>query len=188
MNCYVFSRCVSLAKVDTFCGYICMFCLFVTVSPEPWVSWAHNLFQSSMKMRNIAARNDCFMLQYRHFMAWYHHIKSGFACCKRLKQGSASISGGYSDPYEVSFSSLFSYPRIGLAISMPVLPSQTQCTATAPAVHCIRSCSALHPSSQCTAFSPQVRASVPASTCIRPCKYVQPSPQVRASVLASTCV
>ena len=30
-------------------------------------------------------------------------------------------------------------------------PSQTQCTATAPAVHCIRPCSALHPPLHCTA-------------------------------------
>ena len=41
-----------------------------------------------------------------------------------------------------------------------------QCTATAPAVHCIRPRSALHP----------------------PRKYLQPSLQVRATVLASTCV
>ena len=38
------------------------------------------------------------------------------------------------------------------------LQPSPQCTATAPAVHCIRPCSALHPSSQ-------VRASVLASTC-----------------------
>ena len=44
-------------------------------------------------------------------------------------------------------------------------PSQMQCTATVPAVHCNRSCSALHPPPQCT-------ASVLASTCVRPCKYV----------------
>ena len=37
-------------------------------------------------------------------------------------------------------------------------PSQMQCTATLPAVHCNPSCSALHPSLQCT-------ASVLASTC-----------------------
>ena len=30
-------------------------------------------------------------------------------------------------------------------------PSQTQCTATVPAVHCNRLCSALHPSLHCTA-------------------------------------
>ena len=44
-----------------------------------------------------------------------------------------------------------------------LLPSQTQCTATAPAVHCNRSRSALHPSLQCT-------ASVHANTYNRPCK------------------
>ena len=69
--------------------------------------------------------------------------------------------------------------RIGLAISVPVLP-------ISDAVHCNRLCSALHPSSQCTASSMLVLATFPASTCIRPRKYVQPSPQVRASVLAST--
>ena len=41
-------------------------------------------------------------------------------------------------------------------------------------------CSALQPSPQCTATAPAVH-------CIRPCKYVHPSSQVRASVLASTC-
>ena len=46
-----------------------------------------------------------------------------------------------------------------------------QCTATAPAVHCIRPCSALP-------LFPQVCATVPASTCVRPCKYVNPFPQV----------
>ena len=30
-------------------------------------------------------------------------------------------------------------------------PSQTQCTATAPAVHCNRPCTALHPPLHCTA-------------------------------------
>ena len=41
-------------------------------------------------------------------------------------------------------------------------------------------CSALQPSPQCTATAPAVH-------CIRPRKYLQPSSQVRASVLASTC-
>ena len=60
-------------------------------------------------------------------------------------------------------------------------PSQTQCTATAPAVHCNRLCSALHPSLQCT-------ASFPANVCNRSRKRLQPFPQVRATVLASTYV
>ena len=61
--------------------------------------------------------------------------------------------------------------RIGLAISVPVLP-------ISDAVHCNRSCSALQPPLQCT-------ASVLASTCIRPRKYVHPSLQVRASEIGS---
>ena len=60
------------------------------------------------------------------------------------------------------------------------LQPSPQCTATVPAVHCIRPCSALHPSLQ-------VLASVLARTCIPPRTYLQPSSQVRASVLASTC-
>ena len=57
--------------------------------------------------------------------------------------------------------------RIGLAISVPVLP-------ISDAVHCNRSRSALHPPLQCT-------ASVLAVHCLFSRKYVQPSPQVRAS-------
>ena len=83
----------------------------------------------------------------------------------------------------------FLLSKIGLAISMPLLPiseavhcnrsrsalqPSTQCTATVHAVHCIPPRSVLHPSTQ-------VRATLHASTCIRPRKYVQPSLQVRAS-------
>ena len=53
------------------------------------------------------------------------------------------------------------------------LQPSPQCTATAPAVHCIRPCSALHPSLQ-------VRASLLARTCNPPRTYLHP-------VLASTC-
>ena len=62
-----------------------------------------------------------------------------------------------------------------------------QCTATAPAVHCIRPRSALHPSSQCTASSMLIHATFPASTCNRPCKYLR-SPQSIASFPASVCL
>ena len=66
-------------------------------------------------------------------------------------------------------------------------PSQTQCTATAPAVHCNRLCSALHPSLQCTASSTLIHAFFPASTCNRPCKYLR-SPQSIVSFPASVCL
>ena len=67
----------------------------------------------------------------------------------------------------------FLLSRTGLTISVSlfarlrrsaVQPS-LQCSATAPAVHCIRPCSALH----------------------SPRKYVQPFPQVLATILARTC-
>ena len=81
-------------------------------------------------------------------------------------------------------------------------PSQTQCTATVPAVHCIRPRSALHPFPQCTATAPAVHcnrprsalhpppqctASVLAVHCIRSRKYLHPFPQVLATIPASTC-
>ena len=47
-------------------------------------------------------------------------------------------------------------------------PSQTQCTATVPAVHCNRPRSALQPPLQCT-------ASVLALHCIRPCSASFPA-------------
>ena len=47
--------------------------------------------------------------------------------------------------------SLFSYQNRTGDYGAPFCPSQTQYTATALAVHCNRSCSALHPSLQCTA-------------------------------------
>ena len=90
------------------------------------------------------------------------------------QKGSVDKSGGgYCDPYGACLSSLF-LSRIGLTISVPVLP-------ISDAVHCNRSRSALHPPLQCT-------ASVPAVHCLFSRKYVQPSPQVRAIVPASTCV
>ena len=45
-------------------------------------------------------------------------------------------------------------------------PSQTQCTATAPAVHCIRPCTALHPSLQCTASFPACFSLTEPKTCL----------------------
>ena len=60
----------------------------------------------------------------------------------------------------------FLLSRIGLTISVPVLP-------ISDAVHCNPSCSALHPPLQCT-------ASVLARTCNRPRKYVHPSSHVLA--------
>ena len=69
--------------------------------------------------------------------------------------------------------------RIGLAISVPVLP-------ISDAVHCNRSCSALQPPLQCTASVLAVHCILQASTSNLSRKYVHPSPQVRATVLAST--
>ena len=71
--------------------------------------------------------------------------------------------------------------RIGLAISVPVLP-------ISDAVHCNRSCSALQPPLQCTASVLAVHCILHASTSNLSRKYVHPSLQVRASVLASTCI
>ena len=48
------------------------------------------------------------------------------------------------------FSSLFSYPEQDWRLLCQFYPSQTQCTATAPAVHCIRHCSALR--GKCDSF------------------------------------
>ena len=53
-------------------------------------------------------------------------------------------------------------------------PSQTQCTATAPAVHCIRPCSALHPSLQCTASFHR--------------KRLHPFPQTFATAIVNVCI
>ena len=65
----------------------------------------------------------------------------------------------------------FLLSRIGLAITMPLfvhlrrsaLQPPSQCTATAPAVHCIRPCSALH-------LFPQTFASRVANVIIPGCK------------------
>ena len=64
------------------------------------------------------------------------------------------------------FSLPFLLSRIGLAISVPVLP-------VSDAVHCNPSCSALRPPLQCT-------ASVLAVHCNRPRTYLQPSSHVLA--------
>ena len=95
-------------------------------------------------------------------------------CQKSFSAVRQKYPGGCSAPMESS-SLPFLLSRIGLAITVcQFCPSQTQCTATALAVHCNRSCSALHPSLQCTASSTLIHATFPASTCIRPCKYVRP--------------
>ena len=84
--------------------------------------------------------------------------------------------------------------RIGLAISVPVLP-------ISDAVHCNRSCSALQPPLQCTASVlavhcilhaniynlsrkrlqpfPQTFATAPANVCNRPCKRLRGKPLFR---------
>ena len=107
-----------------------------------------------------------------------HPNKSG------REDGSVEISaqrrfpGGYSDPYGVCLSSLFSCLKRGLTVSVPVLPisdavhcnrsrsalqPSLQCTASAIAVHCIFSRKRLHPPSQ--TFASRV-----ANVIIRPCK------------------
>ena len=89
--------------------------------------------------------------------------------------------GGYSQPYGVSLSSLFPYPEQDWRFRCQFCPSQTQCTATAPAVHCNRSRSALQPPLQCTASVLAVHCILHASTSNLSRKYVHRSPQVRAS-------
>ena len=64
----------------------------------------------------------------------------------------------------------FLLSRIGLAISVPVLP-------ISDAVHCNRPRSALQPSPQCTATAPAVH-------CIRPRSALRPSLQVRVFLLS----
>ena len=65
--------------------------------------------------------------------------------------------------------------------AVPFCPSQTQCTATASAVHCNRSCSALHPSLQCT-------ASVLAVHCIFSRKRLHPGLQTLSSWVANVII
>ena len=74
----------------------------------------------------------------------------------------------------------FLLSRIGLAISVPVLP-------ISDAVHCNRPRSALQPLPQCTASVLAVHCILHANICNLSRKYVQPSSQVRATVLAGTC-
>ena len=74
----------------------------------------------------------------------------------------------------------FLLSRIGLAISVPVLP-------ISDAVHCNRPRSALQPLLQCTASVLAVHCILHANICNLSRKYVQPSSQVHATVLASTC-
>ena len=64
--------------------------------------------------------------------------------------------------------------RIGLAISVSVLP-------ISDAVHCNRSCSALHPSSQCTASVLAVHCILHANICNLSRKRLQPPLQTFAS-------
>ena len=60
----------------------------------------------------------------------------------------------------------FLLSRIGLAISVPVLP-------ISDAVHCNRSCSALQPSPQCTASVLAVHCILHANICNRPRRYLR---------------
>ena len=67
----------------------------------------------------------------------------------------------------------FLLSRIGLAISVPVLP-------ISDAVHCNRPRSALQPLPQCTASVLAVHCILHANICNLSRKYVQPSSQVLA--------
>ena len=78
-----------------------------------------------------------------------------------------------------------------------------QCSATAPAVHCIRPRSALYPPHTCNLSRkylqpfPQVLATIPARTCARPCPYLRektplfrissPSPTISLPCLLAYC-
>ena len=63
---------------------------------------------------------------------------------------SSSAKGTMENPYSMSkYQDLRENDLWGRLL---VLAWRTQCTATAPAVHCNRLCSALDPSLQCTAF------------------------------------
>ncbi len=99
-------------------------------------------------------------------------------CRKSFSAVQQKYPGGCSAPMESS-SLPFLLSRIGLAITVPLfahlrrsaLQPPSQCTATAPAVHCIRPCSALHPPHTCNLSR----------------KYLQPSLHVLATAPASTC-
>ena len=92
-------------------------------------------------------------------------------------------------------SSLFSYPEQDRRYWCQFYPSQTQCTATVPAVHCNRPRSALHPPLQCTASArtylvyfkrkymrpPRITfATADANVINRGCKRYKPLPQTFA--------
>ena len=100
-----------------------------------------------------------------------------------MKSGNIQV-GGYNDSI-FSPSSLIQN-RIGdfgvtfTHLRRSALQPFLQCTATAPAVHCIRPCSALHPSLQCT-------ASFPANVCTRHRKRLHPPSQTFASAIANVC-
>ena len=70
--------------------------------------------------------------------------------------------------------------RIGLAISVPVLP-------ISDAVHCNRSCSALQPPLQCTASVLAVHCILHANICNLSRKRLQPPLQTFASAIANVC-
>ena len=109
-----------------------------------------------------------------------HPNKSG------REDGSVGISaqrrfpGGYSDPHGVCLSTLFLLSRIGLAISVPLLP-------VSDAVHCNRLCSAVQPSTQCTASVLAVHCILHANICNLSRKRLQPFPQTFATAPANVC-
>ena len=103
---------------------------------------------------------------------------SSFCAGNRFLRFSRNILGDVV-PRWSPLPSLFSYQNRTGDYGAPFCPSQTQYTATALAVHCNRSCSALHPSLQCTASSTH--------TCNLSRKYLQPSLHVLATAPASTC-
>ena len=89
----------------------------------------------------------------------------------------------------------FLLSKIGLTFRCQFCPSQTQCTATVPAVHCNRSRSALQPPLQCTASArtylvyfkrkymrpPRITfATADANVRNRGCKRYKPLPQTFA--------
>ena len=87
-----------------------------------------------------------------------------------LNEGTVDISRGTTGASLL----LVLLSRIGLAISVPVLP-------ISDAVHCNRSRSALHPPLQCT-------ASVPAVYCLFSRNRLHPPSQTFASAIVNVCI
>ena len=85
-----------------------------------------------------------------------------------------NLWGGYRDPYGLCLSSLISQSKIGLVISLSLLP-------VSDAVHCNRLCSALQPLLQCT-------ASVLAVHCIFSRKRLHPGLQTLSSRVANVII